>query len=248
RIIKRDYCFIADTGPLLWGFICAVVRQPQIAQLHGLSLINGWRIDTGLAYLLRSLENALVRDGIYHIMFLALESWLVPPLLRQGFYTDDYILTLERNVPAQPLLPRHSAPQAVLRSLLPDEIGDLTALDHRAFAWPWRFSSGELVQMLMSISRFVVLEHRGRLVGYACTDVRNARAQIIRLAVDPPYQSRGFGRYLLADALDFAASAGAVSVTLNTQRRNQVSQRLYQGFGFRVVGRRIPVMLKALHG
>ncbi|RME81676.1 MAG: hypothetical protein D6775_12965, partial [Caldilineae bacterium] len=33
RIIKRDYCFIADTGPLLWGFICAVVRQPQIAQL-----------------------------------------------------------------------------------------------------------------------------------------------------------------------------------------------------------------------
>ena len=246
RMIERDYCFVADSGPLLWGFFCATVRQPGVAQIRGVGLMNGWRVDTGIARLLPPLERALLRDGIDYLMHLALENWLAPPLVRQHFTTQDYIVNYERAVPRNPVLPAHRISGATLRFLSPDEISALTALDHRSFAWPWHFSSGELVQLLMATSRLTVLDSEGELVGYACIDVKGTRAQIIRVAVDPNRQGEGFGRYLLADALDFAERSNAETVSLNTQWKNKVSQRLYQGFGFRTVGRRIPVLIKKM--
>jgi ribosomal-protein-alanine N-acetyltransferase len=248
RMVTRDYCFIANSGPLLRGFMCATVRQPGVAQIRGVGLINGWRVDTGIAYLLSPLERALLRDGVDYLMHLALENWLAPPLVRQHFATHDYILNYERTVPNEMILPTYRIPGAELRFLSPDEISVLTALDHRAFDWPWHFSSGELVQLMLTTSRLTVLDSEGALVGYACTDVRGSRAQIIRVAVDPNRQGEGFGRYLLADALDFARSENAETVSLNTQWKNTASQRLYQGFGFRAVGRRIPVLIKKMVG
>ena len=98
----------------------------------------------------------------------------------------------------------------------------------------------------MTASRLVVLEVDGKLVGYTCIDLQGSRLQIARLAVDPLYQGQGYGRHLLADALDYALANGIETIGLNTQWQNLASQRLYQGFGFRAVGRRIPVMIKAL--
>ncbi len=246
RMIERDYCFIANSGPLLWGFIFAAVRQPSVAQLRGVGLINGWSVDTGIARLLPPLERALSQDGAEYLMHLALENWLAPPLVRQKFITQDYIVNYERAVPIEDVLPQHQVEATTLRLLAHNEIGALTALDQRSFAWPWHFSSGELVQLLMTTSRLMVLENDNELVGYACTDVKGSRAQIIRVAVDPDRQGEGFGRHLLADALDFAQKSGAETVSLNTQWKNTTSQRLYQGFGFRTVGRRIPVLIKTL--
>ena len=106
-MIERDYCFIADTGALLWGFFCATVRQSGLAQIRGVSLINGWRVDTGIARLLNPLEYALRQDGIQHLMHLGLEGWLVPPLVRQRFVTQDYIINFELAVSIKSLLPEH---------------------------------------------------------------------------------------------------------------------------------------------
>ena len=248
RMVERDYCFVAESGPLLRGFFCATVRQPGVAQIRGVGLRNGWRVDTGIARLLPPLERALLQDGVDYLMHLALENWLAPPLVRQHFATQDYIVNYERSVPSEAVVPKHRISGATLRFLASDEIGALTALDHRSFAWPWHFSSGELVQLLMTTGRLVALDSGGELVGYACTDVRGSRAQIIRVAVDPKRQGEGFGRFLLADALDFASRANAEIVSLNTQWKNKASQRLYQGFGFRAVGRRIPVLIKKMVG
>ncbi len=246
QMVRAHTCFVADTGPLLWGFVCASSYQPGLSMLRGLGLINGWRIDDGLSYLLRPLEAALVEEEKRHLMHLATDVWLAAPLMRQGFTPHDYIIHFERATPPQPLTPRYRLEDVTLRPMRPHEIQDLTRLDHQAFEWPWQFSSGELVKWIMLADRFVVLEHQDCLAGYACTQLHGEQAQIVRLAVAPPWQNRGLGRYLLADALDFAAQRGARYVTLNTQWRNTSSQRLYKGFGFRAVGRRIPVLLKAL--
>ena len=245
-MIERDYCFVAETGPLLWGFVCASVRHPGLAQLRGLGLINGWSAEKGLTRLLRPLEEALVRDGIHALMHLATERWLVRPLQHQGFEVMDYIVNFERATPREPLSQQHRSLHAVLRSPGLHEVQQLAELDRRAFSWPWQFTEAELVQLLMTTSRLVVLESDGKLVGYACTDVMGRRAQLVRVGVDPLFQGMGLGRYLLADALDFATEMGARTMTLNTQLRNRSSQRLYEGFGFRQVGRRVPVLLKRL--
>lgn len=247
-LIARDYCFIADTGPLLWGFVAATLQQPGLAQLRGLILINGWRTEEGVSQLLAPLYRALSADNIPFLMHLNQEAWLLPALTREGFETHDSIINFQRRTSPHPLLPQHKPPHVHLRYLRSDEIGALTELDHLAFAWPWQFTSGDLVQLLMGTSRLMVAEQDGELVGYACTDCHGYRAHIIRLAVHPAYRGQGIGRYLLADALDFAASQNVDTVTLNTQWQNAESQSLYLGFGFRMIGRRIPVLLKRVDG
>lgn len=246
QMIKRNACLVADTGPLLWGFVCTSVYQKNLVMLRGLGLLNGWRIDDGLSHLLRPLESMLRAREDRFLMHLAVDVWLAAPLMRQGFVPHDYIIHFERSAPPRPLLPDFTIPGVRLRALGRHEISELTLLDHQAFEWPWQFSSGELVKWLMTADRLVVLEHEQQMVGYACVQVHGEHAQIIRLAIAPAWQGRGFGRYLLADALDFIAERGATYVTLNTQWQNVTSQRLYKGFGFRAIGRRIPVLIKDL--
>lgn len=245
-MIGNGHCVIADTGEVLWGFACASVRAPGLAHLRGIGIIDGWRVETGLAVLLQPLETGLGREGAQHLLHLATELWLTPALTHEGYATTDSIITYQRSVPLHPLLPDFADTEIRLRPLELQEIEALARLDHQTFGWPWQFTQTDLVKLLLTASRVVVLEHAGELVGYACTDVAGGHAQIIRLAVDPAWQGRGLGRYLLADAIDFAGFAQAHSITLNTQWRNTASQRLYQGFGFRVVGRRVPVMIKRL--
>ncbi len=246
RMIGRDYFFVAETGRHLRGYVCASIHQPGLAQLRGLGVANGWGLEAGVDLLLQPLEAALRRDQVQHVLHLGIEQWTVSPLQQQHFDTPDYIVSFERATSTLPLTPQHFNPLVELRSLAAGEIEQLTELDHRCFSWPWQLSGDDLVNLLMISSRLVVLDYQGILVGYACTDLMGVEAQIARLAVDPIYHGVGFGRYLLADALDFAASSGALSVSLNTQSYNQASQRLYQGFGFRPVGQRIPVMIKHL--
>ncbi len=246
QMVKKEACYVADTGPLLWGFVCVSSYQPSLVMLRGLGLINGWRIDDGLAHLLRPMEQSLREREVKFLMHLAVDVWLAAPLMRQGFIPHDYIIHFERATPVKPLTPEYKQPEVTLRALHPHEIQALTLLDHQAFDWPWQFSSGELVKWLMTADRFVVLDYEGTLVGYACTQVHGEQAQIVRLAILPSWQGKGLGRYLLADALDFASAHGARFVTLNTQWHNTTSQRLYKGFGFRAVGRRIPVLIKEL--
>ncbi len=246
QIIKREACLVADSGPLLWGFACVATYQKDLAMLRGLGMINGWRIDEALAHLLPPLEKEIQARGMRFLMHLALDMWLAAPLMRRGFSVHDYIIHFERAAPPRPMLPDFELPDVSLRPLHRHEINELTLLDHQAFEWPWQFSSGELVKWLMTADRLVVLMYKEQMAGYACVQLHGDQAQIVRLAIAPQWQGRGFGRYLLADALDFIAARGSSYVSLNTQWRNAASQRLYKGFGFRAVGRRIPVLIKTL--
>lgn len=246
QMIARGACFVAAQGGELVGFMCATVWHDDLAYVRALALGDVRPAETVLSGLLNALETAFRLRGIRHVVHLGLETWSVTALQAQGFTVTDYIINYERKISPTPLLPLYDSKWALLRTPALTELGDLLALDHRIFSWPWRFSAAELTELFMLSTRLVVLEFQGILVGYACTDVRGEQAQIIRLAVEPLYQGMGLGRHLLADALDFAGEMGAKTVVLNTQWHNQSSRRLYQGFGFRPVGRRIPVLIKLI--
>ena len=52
----------------------------------------------------------------------------------------------------------------------------------------------------------------------------------------PSYQGHGIGARLLAEAIEFFRTEKVKVVTLNTQKDNAVSQRLYRHFGFQPMG------------
>ncbi len=251
QLISSDHhlVLIADTGPLLWGFIVtSPLPQPARpgeadetwAQLRGCALINGWRVENGVRALWEPLRVLLRARNLRHILHVGIAGWLVSPLQQVGFHRTDSLVTLERGIgighggegqgPAQ------------LRTATPADVETLVALDTMAFEPPWRLTRNDLLGFLMMGGHLVVAELDRRPAGYAFSDVHFDVGQLARLAVHPAWQRQGIGSQLLTDALSFCRRAGAQTLTLNTQDSNAASFQLYARHGLRVVGSRTPVL------
>ena len=143
------------------------------------------------------------------------------------------------------LWPNLPASSAVLRPVGGHDLAPLLVLDHAVFEPPYQLTSGELVEYMVTSGYFMLAEDpETGLVGYACADVVGDTGQIIRLAVHPAARKQGIGSALLNDALAYCQSNGAHRVTINTQESNTVSLSLYEQFGFRRVGRRVPLLVR----
>jgi len=93
---------------------------------------------------------------------------------------------------------------------------------------------------------FVVAELDGVVVGYQFSNLMGDEGYLARVAVHPDYQGRGIGTRLVAEAIAFLKKEGGRVITLNTQRDNQPSQRLYRWFGFELVGEEAVVLQREL--
>ncbi len=80
-----------------------------------------------------------------------------------------------------------------------------------------------------------VTEWEGRVAGFVVLRrLGPGEAEILTLAVEPPYRHRGLARGLLHASLpDFPGR-----VHLEVRRSNRAAQRLYELFGFRITGER----------
>lgn len=87
-------------------------------------------------------------------------------------------------------------------------------------------------------SRFLVIEERGRVLGYLVQRELRPEVQIINLAVHPQARRQGLGRRLLDHALREARGGGCAKATLELSLANEPGLRLYRGAGFQEVGRR----------
>ncbi len=240
---------VAETGPLLWGFLLTtLLAQPALpaeatetwAAWRGCALLSGWRADEGLPALWEPVRAALSARQVRSVVHIAAAAWLHEPLQRLGFQISDTLEVLQRGVGIDHAT--DGAGPATLRPARPDEITELQAVDSAAFAPPWRATAADLTSLLVMSSHAVVGEMDGRVLGYAVSDVRGEFGALARLAVHPAAQGQGLGRQLLTDALRFCRRSGARSVSLNTNESNQAAQRLYAQLGFRLIGRRTPVM------
>ena len=114
----------------------------------------------------------------------------------------------------------------------------IVALERRVFSDPWstesiRESIG-MPWMFTHVAEDVV----GALVGYVfCREVAG-ESELLNLAVDPDARRGGVGRILLAAALDWAAARGTHETFLEVRASNAAAITLYEGAGFRAVGRR----------
>jgi ribosomal-protein-alanine N-acetyltransferase len=83
----------------------------------------------------------------------------------------------------------------------------------------------------------VVEDEEGRIAGYVLSRVGLRwlgvrRGGITSIAVDPRCRRRGFGRALMAAALDYLRDNGVEEADLEVNVCNRAAQSLYQAFGF----------------
>ncbi len=247
----------AEHGPVrangaAWGVALVAVesRPPSLppaaanrANLRGLALDWGRSPLRDTSPLVKAALAPLARRAPRHeIMAYVSETWLLQPLLAAGFREVERVQFMRLDGLQRGLALPTAAGPAHLRPVHPDELPALAALDAASFAPRWHFAARELMALLLS-GRLIVAELAGELAGYAALTMLGAlQAQLARLAVHPAARRQGIAAQLLADALDFARRGAVESVMLNTQTHNTASQALYGRFGFRRVGRTVPIL------
>ncbi|MDZ4765455.1 MAG: GNAT family N-acetyltransferase [Chloroflexota bacterium] len=194
---------------------------------------------------------ALRATGVTLVALLLLRDWIGTLVAPLGFAPREDIITLRRAAAhagtgysegdAPPVLPDMTPDGITLRSVVPEDIDAIIAIDHRAFAPPWQMTPREIRQAQRISAYSTVAERDRRVVGYQICTVYFDGAHLARLAVDPAVQRLGVGAALVSGGIRHFARRGIGIMTVNTQASNTRSQRLYERVGFRRNGYDLPV-------
>jgi ribosomal-protein-alanine N-acetyltransferase len=153
----------------------------------------------------------------------------LPLYLELGFVVLEDVICYER-APARPSM---ISRRLYVRRLEDSDLPALVKLERETFPWLWWETSTTLRQANQRPNTWVMVAYLDdKLVGYLILAVRNNWGHLNRIGVHPARQSQGFGRELLAVAVEEMARRGATTMGLNTQSDNTRSQHLYESFGF----------------
>ncbi len=120
--------------------------------------------------------------------------------------------------------------EIVFRAMRPCDAPSVAALARRADPFSWT------VDDFLTASKsgnVVTLGFFGEiLVGFSVLRLVLDESELLDIAVDPAYQSRGFGRALLTEAVKTAKLSGARLMRLEVRIGNARAKGLYETFGF----------------
>jgi len=131
------------------------------------------------------------------------------------------------------------ASRPVIRPLRSDKAEACARLHAAGFAHPW--STDEVARLLADASTLAAAAldpARGSLRGFVIARLAADEAEILTVAVDAAWRSRGVGRALVSEALRRAANAGARAMFLEVDEGNAPALALYRHLGFIKVGER----------
>lgn len=112
----------------------------------------------------------------------------------------------------------------------------IAALDERAFDFPWSFA--DFAGSWRAGHQFIVIKDDDQMVGYAVYMSIFENAELLTIAVDPPFQGKGYGRVLLTELCSRLASCGIENLFLEVRPSNTAALSLYRKFGFEEISRR----------
>ncbi|MDP6727062.1 MAG: ribosomal protein S18-alanine N-acetyltransferase [Candidatus Marinimicrobia bacterium] len=119
-----------------------------------------------------------------------------------------------------------------------NDVDAITAIEKRVFRHPW--SKNQIVQELeQENGKKVFAEFEEKMISYIMISyimirVVNNEAQILNIAVDLPYQHRGYGKKLLQYTLSELGTE--TDVFLEVRESNLPAIKLYSEFNFEEIG------------
>jgi len=159
-------------------------------------------------------------------------------LAANGFAQTNTVVTLQKNgwdIPA----PGNS--RAIVRPVREQDVPDLLEIDRQAFIPLWRNTALTLAECMQTYPYFCVAEIERQVAGYAYASLIGRHGHLTRIAVHPRYQGQQIGVRLLADVIHFFRDQRVFGITVNTQQDNARSRRLYEWFGFVLLGQEAEV-------
>jgi [ribosomal protein S18]-alanine N-acetyltransferase len=142
---------------------------------------------------------------------------------------------MEKNA-AEKLFDNQSAP-GIIRQMDANDIDRIMEIEKKSFVAPWSKTMFEET-IPSPISRGLVVEHDNIIVGYTVFYTVDVEAHIMNLAVNPEERKQGYARQMLDQVLNFFRENNISECYLEVREHNRAAQRLYEHFGFEVIGRR----------
>lgn len=242
--------WLQDPPPLTWiayhgtraiGFLGLGLPLDGAAWVRLAVVDHHYAPEDVLGRLWQRAESVLAAHGVNRVAILVINNWVTRYFELLGFHKLDEVITMRR---ATRELPDPAAYDFHVRSLLPNELSAIVAVDQAAFIAPWQMSAEEIRQAERMAASVTVATANGQIAGYQLTTLYFDGAHLARLAVLPAYQGRGVGKALLQDLVSRFAQRGVYAFTVNTQETNVQSQRLYSHFAFRRNGYDLPVYVR----
>jgi GNAT superfamily N-acetyltransferase len=241
--VDRGCCCVAYCGTDMVGQMTGVLRPTLIASIVSAAIGNGQPASDFADALLPPLEDALRARGATAIMQVGSAPWLSDILEARGYQQRETVVTYGWNAVSIPVAGSASITIRPADSSVLDEVA---ALDRLVFGPGWHKPAEELAQTLQKARSFTVATNNCRIVGYQWNAHADSHGHLTRLAVSPQWQGKGVGTRLFTEALAGMVAAGVSWITLNTQMGNLRSRRLYERYGFEIIGRPVPLMWKDL--
>lgn len=122
-----------------------------------------------------------------------------------------------------------------IREMYPDDIAEIVSIERLSFSTPWSETSFRSeVYSRYSVTR--VAELNGVIVGYVCVKHLADECHLLDLAVHPDYRRRGIARALLDNVIQELRDEGCRFFYLEVRSSNYAARKLYEKFGFNMVG------------
>jgi ribosomal-protein-alanine N-acetyltransferase len=117
-----------------------------------------------------------------------------------------------------------------------NDLADILSIEKKVFKHPW--SKEQLSQELSSqpVAENHVMIAKSNMIGYIFSHVVDSDAQILNIAIDIPFQHKGYGEQLLSYFLD--QFNGDSSIHLEVRKSNFPAINLYLKFWFHETGTR----------
>jgi ribosomal-protein-alanine N-acetyltransferase len=117
-----------------------------------------------------------------------------------------------------------------------DDLPAVHVIEHESFSTPWPSHAYRQELETNRLAHYIVARVKDEIVGFAGMWLLVDEAHITTFATRRTWRRQGVGERLLLALLDLSAARGATEATLEVRPTNIGARRLYEKYGFKVVG------------
>jgi ribosomal-protein-alanine N-acetyltransferase len=117
-----------------------------------------------------------------------------------------------------------------------DDLIAVHVIERESFSAPWPEQAYRQEIEQNRLAHYIVARHGNAIVGFAGIWLLVDEAHITTFATRTTWRRQGIGERLLVALLDLALARGAKEATLEVRPSNIPAKRLYEKYGFKVVG------------
>lgn len=118
-----------------------------------------------------------------------------------------------------------------------EDVSEIAELEKICFTLPWSEKSFR-DEMANKLAIYFTAKDNGKCVGYAGFWNVSGEGDVTNVAVLPEYRRRGVGSLLVAEMIKTAEKLKLEVLTLEVRKSNTAAQKLYEKFGFEILGER----------